>query len=204
MYSLTFNEELILMLIDKAAIGLVGVGVWIFVQRKLEAYKAHQALWTEISKERVKHIASEWNEMNKWDAMVGELYVHLQQRLEGGDPNSTAIDHKRATPELSETIEFLSQLKPEKLSAGLADECRQALAPEIEKSMQQSVVVSEALQANRFWMGKELYEHCRIFQSILSNICRSFGTMDFKSLARQAIKLKDIREDVLTTLNQIK
>jgi hypothetical protein len=62
MYSLTFNQELALMLIDKAAIGLVGVGVWIFVQRRLEAYKARQALWTEISKERVQHIASEWNE----------------------------------------------------------------------------------------------------------------------------------------------
>ena len=72
---------------------------------------------------------------------VGELYIHLQQRLEGGDANSTAIDHKRATPELSETIEFLSRLKPEKLSAGLADECRQALPPEIEKSMQQSVAM---------------------------------------------------------------
>lgn len=57
MYSLSFSQELWLMLIDKAAIGAVGFGVWILVQRKLETYKAHQALWTEISKERIKHIA---------------------------------------------------------------------------------------------------------------------------------------------------
>jgi hypothetical protein len=184
--SLTFNQELALMLIDKAAVGLVGVGVWIFVQRRLEAYKARQALWTEISKERVEHIASEWNEMNKWDAMVGELYVHLQQRLESEIPNHTAIDHKRATPELSDTIEFLSHLNHEKIS-GLAEECRRALGPEIEKSIQPSLVVSDSLQANRFWMGKELYDHCRKFQAILSNICRSFGTMDFKKLAEQCL-----------------
>jgi hypothetical protein len=141
--------------------------------------------------------------MNKWDAMVGELYVHLQQRLETEIPNHTAIAHKSATPELSDTIEFLSDLNHEKISE-LAEECRRALAPEIEKSIQQSAVVSEALQANRFWMGKELYDHCRKFQTILSNICRSFGTMDFKSLAEQAVKLKDAREGVLTTLKRIK
>jgi hypothetical protein len=53
-------------------------------------------------------------------------------------------------------------------------------------------------------MGKELYEHCRKFQSILHNICASFGTMDFKSLAKQAQDLKDARQDVLTTLKLIK
>jgi hypothetical protein len=124
--------------------------------------------------------------MNKWDAMVGELYVHLQQRLESEIPNHTAIDHKRATPELSDTIEFLSHLNHEKIS-GLAEECRRALGPEIEKSIQPSLVVSDSLQANRFWMGKELYDHCRKFQAILSNICRSFGTMDFKKLAEQCL-----------------
>jgi hypothetical protein len=154
MNSLSFSQELWLMLIDKAAIGAVGFGVWILVQRKLEAYKAHQALWTEISKERLKHIACEWNEMNKWDGMVGDLYIHLQKRLESEVTNLNVIDHKKATPELSETIEFLSRLNPEKISVGLTEECRRALAPEIENSMKQSEVVSQVLQATRFLDGK--------------------------------------------------
>jgi hypothetical protein len=154
MNSLLFSQELWLMLIDKAAIGAVGFGVWILVQRKLEAYKAHQALWTEISKERLKHIACEWNEMNKWDGMVGDLYIHLQKRLESEVTNLNVIDHKKATPELSETIEFLSRLNPEKISVGLTEECRRALAPEIENSMKQSEVVSQVLQATRFGWEK--------------------------------------------------
>lgn len=118
--------------------------------------------------------------------------------------NLGVIDHKKATPDLSDTIEFLSRLSPEKISAGLTEECRRALAPEIENSMKQAEVVGKVLQAKRFWMGKELYEHCRKFQSILHKICASFGTMDFKSLAQQAQHLQDARQDVLTTLKLIK
>ena len=86
MQSLTFNQQLTLMLIDKLAIGLVVVAVFYIGQRFLEAYKGRQALWTEISKERVRHIAEEWNEMNKCDCMVGDSLFEIVQIMVARDP----------------------------------------------------------------------------------------------------------------------
>lgn len=206
MEPLTFNQQLTLILVDKLAIGAVIVIVVFVGQWILEAYKGRQALWTEISKERVKHIACEWNEMNKWDAIVGELYFRLRKILEGqlGDQSEGKAQATIARPELSETIAFLSRLNPKDIPAGLTAQCKQKLSPLIAESLRQSAAVNRALQANRFWLGKELYEHCRRFQGALANICVSFGTMDFKKLADQAKELDFVREDVLTTIKELK
>ena len=202
---LTFNQQLALMLIDKLAIGLVIVLVAFFGQRLLEVYKGRQVLWTEISKERVKHIASEWNEMNKWDAIVGSLYVKLQHILERQMGQKAGVRISTTNqPELSETIAFLSQLDLSAISAGLTEQCRQELDPLIAESTEQSAKVSLAMQENRFWLGRELYEHCRKFQAALHNICVSFGSMDFTKLVPQAEVLKAAREDVLTTLARLR
>jgi len=206
MASLTFWQQFALMIVDKLAIGIVIVIVALIGQRIIETYKGRQALWTEISKQRVKHIACEWNEMNKWDAIVGKLYAKLQHILESELDSQTRLNDraKTALPELSETIAFLSGLNLESISGGLTEQCKQELSPLIEESVQQSAVVGVALQANRFWMGDELYKHCRRFQRTLYHICVSFGAMDFRKLAEQAKELTDCREDVLTTLKRLK
>jgi hypothetical protein len=84
--NLTFNQQLLLMVIDKAVIALLVLGIVYFGQKKLESYKARQVVWTETTKERLKHIAQEWNEMNKWDCMVGDTLYEIVQIMVGRDP----------------------------------------------------------------------------------------------------------------------
>lgn len=197
-----FWEKVGLMLLEKLGVGLVVLVAVIAGQWMIERYKARRAVWTEISKERVKRIAEDWNEMNKWDGIVGDLYAKLQNILESGQRNgSTAIGGR---PELSETIAFLSTFDLSQISSTLTEDCKAELAPLIKQSEEQATVVSKTLQANRFWLGKDLYTHCRHFQKTLHNICVSFGKMDFRNLKDLAEELNHRREDVLTTLKLVK
>ena len=78
---MNFNEQLAITIIDKLIIGLL-ISIAVFwASRLLETYKARQALWAEIAKERVKHIAIEWNEMNKWDALVGNMLHKITELI---------------------------------------------------------------------------------------------------------------------------
>ncbi|MFY9619654.1 MAG: hypothetical protein WAQ99_07560 [Pyrinomonadaceae bacterium] len=198
----TFWEKAGWMLFEKLGVGVVVMGAVVAGQWMIERYKARRAVWTEISKERVKRIAEDWNEMNKWDGIVGDLYAKLQSILESGRRNpGTAIGGR---PELSETIEFLSTFDLSQISSTLTEDCKAELAPLIKQSEEQATVVSKTLQANRFWLGKDLYTHCREFQKTLHNICVSFGKMDFSNLKDLAEELNHRREDVLTTLKSVK
>jgi superfamily I DNA/RNA helicase len=199
---LTFQQQLTLMLIEKLGIGIIVVVAVLVSQWMIERYKARRGVWTEISKERVKHIADDWNEMNKWDGIVGDLYAKLQSILEKNLKTNRPPSMGR--PELTETISFLSQLNLSKIAEGLTEQCKQELKPLIQKSEEQSDVVAKTLLENRFWLGKELYEHCRDYQKTLHKICVSFGNMDFKDLAVLACELNQRREDVLTTLARVK
>jgi hypothetical protein len=78
------------------------------------------------------------------------------------------------------------------------------LSKRIKQSIKQGVVVEAALQANRFWLGKDLYEHCRGFQVILHRICKAIGGIDLATLKQEIPELEKAREDVLTTLKLMK
>ncbi|MDQ3022214.1 MAG: hypothetical protein M3R36_16825 [Bacteroidota bacterium] len=199
-------EQLILMLIDKVAIGVLILVVGFLGQRMLEAYKGRQALWTEISKERVKHIAGEWKEMNRWDSLVGDLFYRLHQILTKQFSQSTDANPKSKTeqPKLADTAEFLSRLEREILQEKLSFICEKELRPYIDESIKQGKVVNASIQENRFWLGKELYDHCEDFRTILNNICVSFDSKEFGELAKQAKDLEKFRQDVVSILKLIK
>jgi hypothetical protein len=198
----SINQQIGMMLLEKLGVGVIVLSAVVVGQWIIERYKGRRAVWTEISKERVKHIAEDWTEMNKWDGIVGDLYVELQRILETRFERTG--EKRLGCPELSETIAFLSTLDLSTVSRNLTDECKAELDPLIAQSMKQSDVVQRVLQANRFWLGKKLYEHCREFQKTLHDICMSFDTMDFPRLAVLAEELNERRQDVLTTLKLVK
>lgn len=204
--SLTFEQQLTMMLVDKLAIGVIILTIVFLGQRMLEAYKGRQALWTEISKERVKHIANEWQEMNKWDCLVGELFYHLHLILLRHLPQAPNVDAQASTGPmtLAQTAKFLTAWSGQDIPAELRSLCETELRPLIDKSIEQSKTVNAALQDNRFWIGKELFEHCEKFRSILHEICVAFDAKKFEELATQAQQLDGYRQDVLTTLKLIK
>jgi len=204
MSSLTFTQQLTLMIIDKLLIGLVILLVVFVGQRLLETYKARQIVWAEASKERIKHIAAEWNEMNVWDCIVGDVLYQIVQILVVQDPTlAKELSSGGLRPGLHETVRVLSHAPTERIKELLAAP-PETLAVKIKQSIDQGVVVDAALQANRFWLGKDLYEHCRGFQLILHRICRAIGGIDLATLKEEIPKLEKAREDVLTTLKLIK
>lgn len=110
MGALTFNEQLLLMVIDKAVIALLILGFVYFGQKKLESYKARQVVWAETAKERLKHIALEWDEMNKWDCMVGDTLYQIVQIMVARDPKlASNLSSHGMRPNLSETFAVLSR-----------------------------------------------------------------------------------------------
>jgi hypothetical protein len=80
----------------------------------------------------------------------------------------------------------------------------ESLSRAIDASIAQGKVVDNALQGNPFWLGKDLYEHCRGFQTVLNTICVSIGSLDLATLKREIPKLEKRREDVLSVLQLIK
>jgi hypothetical protein len=204
---MSFNEQLAITIIDKLIIGLFIAIVAFGASRLLETYKARQALWTEIAKERVKHIADEWNEMNKWDALVGDMFCKVAEIILGQVPHPERFRCNTLLPlTLAETAKLLSHLQRESIHDQNLFNIRwnEELVPIIEESVKQSHIVNTAIQTNRFWLGKDLYEHCRTFQMTLSNICVAFGKMNFERLEQEIPRLEEVRQDVLTTIKSIK
>lgn len=204
---MSFKEQLVITIIDKLIIGIIIAIVAYWASRLLETYKARQALWTEIAKERVKHIANDWNEMNKWDALVGNMLHKITELIiEQIQSPERFYRENSLPPSLHETAKLLSALTQESISDTALFERRweNEIAPIIEKSMAQADVVNMTIQANRFWLGMEVYEHCRQFQTILGNICVAFGLMDFKRLEQEVPKLEEARQDVLVAMKYIK
>ena len=204
---MSFREQLALTIIDKLIIGLLLSIVVFWANRLIETYKARQSLWAEIAKERVRHIAAEWNEMNKWDALVGEMFYKVTEILLEQIPNPERFRGETLLPpSLTETANLLSLLRQESIRDPNLFQVRwgEELIPIIKESVKQSDIVNTAIQTNRFWLGKDLYEHCRTFQMTLSNICVAFGKMDFKRLEQEIPRLEEIRQDVLTTVKYIK
>lgn len=192
------------MLVDKLAIGLVVVAVFYIGQRFLEAYKGRQALWTEISKERVSHIADEWNEMNKWDCMVGETLYEIVQIMVARDPKlASNLSSHGIRPSLKETSAVASLASAGEIKK-LLDNPPENLARAIAASIAQGKVVENAIQGNRFWLGQDLYEHCRRFQMTLNTICTSISASDLATLKTAIPELEERREDVLSVLKLMK
>lgn len=204
MEPLSFNEQLGLMLLDKAAIGLIGLGLFFLVQRKLEAYKSQQSFQVEIAKERVKHIADEWNAMNEWDSAVGRLLAKFTELIDEPDVWS-GVPRLRMQPDLKTTAELLALIHKNPVAVtAIRDRCKAVLGPYMEDSRKKAEIVNSQIQKNRFWLGKSLYEHCRQFQRRLANVCRAIDSGNYENLPNDILELEKGRDDVLLVLKKIK
>jgi hypothetical protein len=207
METLSFNQQLGLMLIDKAVIGaMIGVGFY-FVQKKLEAYKGQQSFEAEIAKERVQHIAEEWNAMNEWDSAVGRLLAKFTELIVNEQPQVSS--GLRAThlvqPDLKTTADLLARLKRDpEAEAAIKERCKDVLGPYVDESGKKAAEVNSQIQKNRFWLGKDLYEHCRQFQRRLGNVCTAFDRSNYDELQADILALDKERDDVLLVLQKIK
>lgn len=70
---MTFGQQFLLMLVDKLVITVIVGGALIWVQKKLEAFKASQSLDTEITKQRVDNISEGWKPLKAWDLAISDV-----------------------------------------------------------------------------------------------------------------------------------
>ena len=74
MENASFTHELILLVIDKLALGLIFLVAGFFVNLALEYYRSNQAIREGVEKERIAVIAPLWKELNALHFLATHKY----------------------------------------------------------------------------------------------------------------------------------
>lgn len=207
LFNNAFLSGLILMLADKLFVGVIILAVLYLSQKRLEKFRSEQSLQNEIAKKRVDSLASGWKALNDWDFAVTQLIAKfaelLRKRLNLAD--EAGVDDL-GLPDVDAIADWLKgQLETNRpLIAEIRRDCDDVLGPFVEKSLRCSNDAKAAMQENRFWFGKELYDRCTEFHAALHQVCVSFSTKDFDALPSHLRKLNDRREDILTALQKVR
>jgi hypothetical protein len=204
---MTFTQQIILMLADKLFVGVVVAVVVYLAQKRLEKFRSEQSLQNEIAKKRVHRLASGWKALNDWDFAVTQLIAKfaglLRNRLNLAD--EAGVD-ELGLPDVGAIADWLAlQLQTNRpLIAEIKQDCDDVLQPLVRESIRCSNQAKAAMQENRFWFGKELYDHCKQFHAALHQVCVSFSTKEFERLPLQLRALNDRRDDILTALQKVR
>lgn len=206
LFDASFWNTLVVMVADKAIIGVVVAVIVYVAQKRLEAFRNEQALQKEIAKKRVESLAFGWQALNAWDMAVTNLIAKfaglLRKRLLLND--DAGLD-ELGLPDVGEIAGWLSdQLKENRaLIVEIRHDCELDLQPLVQKSIECANAAKDIMQQNRFWFGQELYEHCKHFHAALHQVCVSFEKRDFQALPDQLRLLERKRENVLVVLQTV-
>lgn len=192
------------MLLEKLVVALIVGGALLWVQKKLEAFKASQSLDTEIAKQRVANIAKGWQSLNAWDQAVTDVICEFVRIVRAQNPKLEPGLDDLGLPKLAEIAKWLAGLKGSPALEQIRQQCDLKLKELLEKSSEESKKAQIAMQENRFWFGKDLYEHCLGFHAALHGVCTAFFDDDFDKLKLQLLELDNQRQDVLMTLQGIR
>jgi hypothetical protein len=206
LFDASFWNALVVMIADKAIIGVVVAVIVYVAQKRLEAFRNEQALQKEIAKKRVESLAFGWQALNAWDLAVTNLIAKfaglLRTRLGFGD--QAGLD-EMGLPDVGAIADWLSGQLRENPSvvAEIKHECDVELQPLVQKSIDCANAAKDIMQENRFWFGQELYEHCKHFHAALHQVGLSFEKRDFQALPQQLRFLERKRENVLVVLQTV-
>jgi len=206
-FDAAFWKALILMLADKLVIGAIIAGVVYLAQKRLEAFRSEQSLQNEINKERIHSVAKGWNALNAWDLTVTHLIARFASlvRERCGLSDNAGLD-ELGLPDLVAIADWLNgQLRANSSAiAEIKRDCEDVLKPFLIESVARSNNAKAVMQENRFWFGKELYDHCRHFHAALHQVCISFEKKDFADLPKRLKVLEARRQNVLIVLQTIR
>ena len=160
MADLTFREQLFLSLIDKAALGVVIVGIGYLANRRLESRKARQALRAKMAEQQMPKIAQEMERLARVTASTGHLLTDCRQQAtsvsrrsaelrRGLEGEQSDIQRKLAIQELSRTPDTYED------AFGKIWFDRGA---EIQTTRDSVIGSWNSMSAQRFWLGDELAE----------------------------------------------
>src|SRR6266404_4548695 len=206
-FDAAFWKALILLLADKLVIGAIIAVVVYLAQKRIEAFRSEQSLQNEIAKERVQSLADGWKALNAWDFAVTHLIAKFADlvRQRCGLSDDAGLDDL-GLPDIVAIADWLSgQLQSDSaVIAEIKRDCEEALKPFLVESSTRANLAKAVMQENRFWFGKELYDHCSHFHAALHQVCVSFEKKDFERLPTQLKVLDGMRQNVLTVLQTIR
>jgi|SRR5882724_2495470 len=136
---MTFREQLLITLVDKAVIGALVVLAGYLLNRALEKFKSERALANEFAKQRLEKIAELWEALYKWEAEV--LYC------------AGAAQKQIFVVRDDEMVKAMEPLLPTLIN--LTDVRAKEVAGLIDRS--------------RFWLGPALHAHFREHHGIILN-----------------------------------
>jgi len=183
----TFAEKVILLLIDKVAIGaLIGLA-WFCASIFLERLKTTLSFRSEVDKVRVQKMGELWN-------IFGKIHTHL-----------AAADAARARIVKEESESLDSKLKiaageiPEKAKNRIISEAK----PRLEQGTQELEKAWPVLEAARYWLGSGPYamhvEHLKAlteYSGALTKMQQSQKLDDVIEKLRAALKASQTRLDI--------
>lgn len=154
-----FVQELWLAVVDKLALGLILVGVGFLANRKLEDYRAHRALATEVSKRRVALVGEIVAKTMEVEVAYLERTFLLIQAL---------VDESRAAGRTDLPANVVWEVEPAMaiaiqmgdavpLPPGASDRVTAKLAPANAKVDGALEEVHRLLASSRFWLGRSTH-----------------------------------------------
>ena len=165
---MTFQQQLLLILVDKLAIGLLLALAGFLFSKILERFKTRQAFQNEIAKQRVSKISEVWAAIYSWEALVSQIVY---------DTSDLQIRYKQ---------------DPANLEAALESE----IEPLHDKANQRSQVIHELAEVNRFWLGEDLYQRFRHYSNNLIDYLNAFFDKDLRKVQELKSQREKMKQDV--------
>jgi hypothetical protein len=210
---MSFNEQVILILIDKLLIGLLLAVTAYLASRALESYKKRQALAGGIAKQRVQKIAEVWEHLSEWDFLIEELIRTVAQvaitqhpdefeHLFAGEQRRIKITSSAAVDDAMKVL--VAMIPKHYMRVGdFGSDWEIHVTPILNDIDAKSRVVGNIIRKNQFWLGVKLTNFCRDFEKGLDNIRGAFGGMDLNLIGRFFHDLEDSRKNVINILKEI-
>jgi hypothetical protein len=177
----TFNQQLLLAVVEKLLLGgvLLGVGLW--ANKRLEAYRGKVALASEVAKKRVEAAARVWRAVadleKEWlheaTVLAGLFYAELRA---AEVPNVPPV----LPTGLPARLAAIGQFQAVTLPGPAVQRITTAVKPSIDSALGKADAVFALIQQENFWLEPELGSR---FAAYVAEYVKAFAELEPGSLA---------------------
>lgn len=164
----SLSDKIWPIIIDKFAIGLIVAFAGFWLSRILERFKSREAFTSEIMKARATKISETWSAMYSWEAIVRDC-LHTAAEIQ--------VQHASDLSKRNEQL--LIQVVPlENQSKSL------------------SRVARNSVEANRFWLGEELYGHFQNYSNNLMGLLNAYSSDNVAVFNSTSKKIDQAKQNI--------
>jgi hypothetical protein len=199
MADLCFQQQLLLMVLDKAALGsLMGIAVFLG-NRALERYKSRQAIREETAKLRLEKIAPLWEELSNIHVELQDIYIKACKIDLAESFSEQGILYRKEK----------GYKKPWEPMPGSVERFKKELLPQVHEVIQSIGRFRYTTAKTEFWLGQKLtkmiQEHTDDLYSLSSCMKKLLDNTNEWKLGEIAaeftnVKLSKVDVDILVKL----